>query len=130
MHDQVAVPSSTAQRKDILIQISMCLPAAYTKYYYIDETFHGIDWDEAFHQALEKTYRAKDSTAVDMETAKFLDRLGDPFTRMIDFQQAEVYKAESQGGVRSLTLLSVLSPAFQGYHKMMRPCIFCPFHRK
>jgi hypothetical protein len=74
--------------------------AAYTKYYYVDEIFLGIDWDDAYKEALQETYSARDSTAVDEITTRLLGRLGDPFTRMLNAQQAKIYLAESQGAVR------------------------------
>lgn len=74
--------------------------AAYVKYYYVDDSFNGLDWDAAYQAALEQSYGAETGDEVDAITTALLKRLGDPFTRLLSPQASRTYKAEKQGAVR------------------------------
>ena len=70
------------------------------KYYYVDDSFNGVDWDAAYKAALDQTYEAQSGDEVDAITTQLLKRLDDPFTRLLSPQASKNYKAEKQGTVR------------------------------
>lgn len=71
----------------------------YVKYYYLDDTFGGADWDASFQETLQATYQAKSAADVRKLTRALLGTLGDPFTRLLAGSALERFQAESTGQV-------------------------------
>lgn len=77
--------------------------AALVKYYYVDGTFNGTDWDARFQAALAASAEAPSAAAVRESAAELLQALGDPYTRILSGASASISDAERNGQARPHT---------------------------
>lgn len=67
------------------------------KYYYVDPTFGGADWDGSFQAALKASAGASSAAEVRHATSALLRLLGDPYTRTLSGTAASISDAERNG---------------------------------
>ena len=83
----------------VLTAVTAPVPAAFVTYYYLDETFNGVDWDGSFQRALRQAADASSVAEVHQRTDDLLQLLGDPFTRLLRGPAASISDAERGGQV-------------------------------
>lgn len=77
------------------------MSAAYVSYYYVDQSYNGVDWEGAFQEALKASRAAESGDEVRRGTAALLNKLGDPYSRVLPPASAAKFQAEDSGKARA-----------------------------
>lgn len=77
---------------------------------YVDGSFANHDWDKELLAALTSAYESPNGETAYVEISKMLDKLGDPFTRIVPPTEYADFRVSSDGEVQGVGLLIASDP--------------------
>eukprot|EP00775_Hariotina_reticulata_P013314 gene13314-13443_t len=79
------------------LYLCSCDAAAYVQALYLDPSFSHQDWSKALQDSLAASFKARNAADVAELTQELLAQLGDPYTRLLQGDDAAALAAEEQG---------------------------------
>ncbi|KAK9811756.1 hypothetical protein WJX72_009554 [[Myrmecia] bisecta] len=77
---------------------------------FVDSGYGGRNWDEELSHGLMSAYTAKDGNAAYNQISNMLDKLGDPYTRIVPPSEYRDFRVSSDGEVQGVGLLIAADP--------------------